>query len=280
MAEEAATLRVETPESGIRVVTLNRPERLNALDTATVAAFPRVFGELAADDTCRVVVLTGAGRGFCAGLDLQGAAEVQRPHERDGDAESSPDDGPAWRMRSQETFSDLIATVRAMPQPIIAAVNGAAAGAGFAMTMASDIRLAAASARFHVAAIKLGLSGGECGMSYLLPRLVGASRAFELLLTGRPVDAAEAERIGLVSRVVPDEQLMDAALDAARMILANPPFAVAMTKRVMWNNLDAPSFEAAIELENRTQVMTGMTEDCREAMIAFAEKRPPNFTGR
>src|SRR5262245_38135732 len=139
MAEQVATLRVETPEAGIRVLTLNRPERLNALDTATVAALPAVLSELATDDSCRVVVLTGAGRGFCAGLDLQGAAEVQRPQTGDGDAAPARDDGMAWRMRSQETFSDLIAAVRDLPQPVIAAVNGAAAGAGFAMTMASDI---------------------------------------------------------------------------------------------------------------------------------------------
>jgi enoyl-CoA hydratase len=173
----------------------------------------------------------------------------------------------------------MIKTLRSLRQPVIAAVNGAAAGAGFALALGSDIRIAAQSARFHVAAVKLGLSGGECGMSYLLPRQIGSARALELLLTGRPIDAAEAERIGLVARVVPDEALIDAALEMAAAIVANSPLAIWLTKQVVWSNLDASSFESAIELENRTQVLASMSRDSVEAMRAFVEKRPAVFTG-
>ena len=145
--------------------------------------------------------------------------------------------------------------------------------------LAADIRIAATSARFHVASVKIGLSGGECGISYHLPRHVGSARAFEILLTGRPFDATEADRIGLVTRVVPDAELLDAALELAAAIAENSPFSVWMTKKVMWQNLDA-TFDAALELENRTQILAVMTADAREAMHAFVEKRPPTFEGR
>jgi enoyl-CoA hydratase len=173
----------------------------------------------------------------------------------------------------------MITAVRSVPQAVIAAVNGPAAGAGFAIALASDIRVASSSARFHVGAVRIGLSGGECGMSYLLPRHVGVARAAEILLTGRPVDAAEAERIGLVARVVADEDLAPAAHRIADAVAANSPYSTWMTKRAIWSNLDA-DFAGAVELENRTQVLASLTGDSREAIEAFAEKRDPLFTGR
>jgi enoyl-CoA hydratase len=167
-----------------------------------------------------------------------------------------------------------------MPQPIVAAVNGAASGGGLALALASDVRIAATSARFNVAFVRIGLSGCDIGVSWLLPRLVGASRAFELLLTGRFVDAAEADRIGLVARVVDDTEVVASARETAELIVANSPFGVRMTKEVMWSQLEIGSLQAGIDLENRTQVLSSFAGDLEEAMAAFLEKRPPNFTGR
>ncbi len=167
--------------------------------------------------------------------------------------------------------------LRALPQPVIAAVNGAAAGGGLALALASDIRIASASARFNVAFVRLGISGCDIGVSWMLPRLIGASRAWELMLTGRIIDAAEADRIGLVLRVVPDDELLDAALETARPIVANSPWGIRMTKEVMWSQLEVPSLQAGIDLENRTQVLSSMTGDMREAVAAFLEKRPARY---
>jgi enoyl-CoA hydratase len=170
--------------------------------------------------------------------------------------------------------------MRALPQPIVAAVNGPAAGGGLALALASDVRIAAESARFNVAFVKIGLSGCDIGVSWLLPRLIGVSRAWELMLTGRMVDSHEAERTGLVVRVVPDGALMDSALETAELIAGNSPFGVQMTKEVMWSNLETGSLQAAIDLENRTQILTTFTDDMREALAAFLEKRPPGFQNR
>jgi enoyl-CoA hydratase len=167
--------------------------------------------------------------------------------------------------------------MRSRRQPIIAAVNGAASGGGLALALASDIRIAAASARFNVAFVRIGLSGCDIGVSWLLPRLIGASRAYELLLTGRFVDAEEALRIGLAVRVVPDDQLLAAALESAELIRNNSPFGVQMTKEVMWSQLEIGSLAAGIDLENRTQLLASTTGDMGEAMQAFLEKRPPEF---
>jgi enoyl-CoA hydratase len=170
-------------------------------------------------------------------------------------------------------------TIRGLDQAVIAAVNGPAAGAGLGIALAADVRVAASSATFHIAAVKIGLSAGECGISYHLPRHIGTSRAFELMLTGRPIDAAEADRIGLVSRLVPDGQAVAEALDIADAITANSPFAIRQTKAVMWANLDN-GFQNALDLENRTQILAVLTEDANEAMRAFTQKRPPVFTGK
>src|SRR5918999_5114186 len=266
-----AVVEVEQPKDGITLVTLNRPDSLNAMNHELVAAVHEVLDEVDADHSCRVVVLTGAGRAFCAGLDLKGSGSAPGT-DGVGRAQSG--------MLSQQHIATLYTHMRRVRRPIIAAVNGAAAGGGFAFALASDIRVAAASARFNVAFVRIGLSGCDVGVSYLLPRLVGASKAFELMLTGRFVDAAEAERIGLVSRVVPDGQVVDAAIEIARQIAANSPFGVWMTKEVMWANLETGSMQAAIDLENRTQILTSFTQDMPEAMRAFLEKREPRFQNR
>jgi enoyl-CoA hydratase len=259
---------VEQVRPGIAKITLNRPERLNAMNHALVSDLYDALDTLGADRSCRVIVLTGAGRGFCAGLDL-------------GEGASPPEAGRMGRaqagMTVQKLIAGLVPRMRAVPQPIIAAVNGPASGGGLALALASDVRIAAESARFNVAFIRVGLSGCDIGVSWMLPRLIGASRAFELLLTGRLIDATEADRIGLVTRVVPDGAVVDSALETAELIVGNSPFGVRMTKEVMWSQLEIGSLHAGIDLENRTQVLSSFTGDLTEAMSAFMEKRPAHF---
>ncbi len=254
---------------GIVVLTLNRPERLNAMNYALVRGLYDAFDELADDQSCRVIVLTGAGRGFCAGLDL---TEGASPPSAAGLGRAQAG------MAVQKLIAGLVPKMRSVPQPVIAAVNGAASGGGLALALASDVRIAAQSARFNVAFIRVGLSGCDIGVSWMLPRLIGASRAFELLLTGRLIDAGEADRIGLVTRVVPDADVVSSALETAELIVGNSPFGVRMTKEVMWSQLEIGSLQAGIDLENRTQVLSSFTGDLTEAMAAFAQKRPARFT--
>lgn len=267
----AGTVRVERPRPEVALVTLDRPERLNAMNHELVADLHAALEEIGADTTCRVVVVTGEGRGFCAGLDLKGTG-VPPGANGLGRAQTS--------MKAQQHIARLIPRMRALPQPVIAAVNGPAAGGGLALALGADVRIAAQAARFNVAFVRIGLSGCDIGVSWMLPRLIGAARAFELMLTGRLIDAEEAERIGLVLEVVPDGQVIDAALALAERICANSPFGVWMTKEVMWSNLEISSLQAGIDLENRTQLLTTFTDDMSEAMTAFLEKRPPRFENR
>jgi len=267
---ETDAVVVETVRPGIAQITLNRPERMNAMNYALVSGLYDALDSIAADPACRVVVLTGAGRGFCAGLDLNEGAS---PPTTQGMGRAHAG------MTVQKLIAGLVPKMRALPQPVIAAVNGAASGGGLALALASDVRIAATSARFNVAFVRVGLSGCDIGVSWLLPRLIGASRAFELLLTGRLVDAGEADRIGLVTRVVPDADVVASALETAELIVDNSPFGVRMTKEVMWSQLEIGSLQAGIDLENRTQVLSSYTGDLNEAMAAFMEKRRPNFTG-
>jgi enoyl-CoA hydratase len=262
------TVLASTVRPGIVQLTLNRPERLNAMNAALVADLHRTLDRVAADRSCRVIVLTGAGRGFCAGLDLQDGATP--PHaEGLGRVQAG--------MEVQHSIAGLVPHLRRVPQPVISAVNGPAAGGGLALALGSDVRIAAASARFNVAFVRIGLSGCDIGVSWMLPRLVGASRAFELLLTGRLIDAAEAERIGLVVRVVPDGDVVAAALETAELIAGNSPWGVRMTKEVMWSQLEVGSLQAGIDLENRTQILTAFTRDHLEQVSSFLERRAPVY---
>jgi enoyl-CoA hydratase len=264
----------ERGTAGVAVLTLNRPERLNALSQPAVRQLCHVLDDLANDPAVRVVVLTGAGRGFCAGWDLTSPLTT---------ADDTPLAAPPSvtdYYAGQEVFAGMIRRLRALDKVVIAAVNGAAVGAGFAMSLAADIRVASRQASFHVGAVRIGLTAGECGISYHLPRLIGSGRAFEIMLSGRAVGADEAERIGLVCATVDGDQLMPHALEIAANVLRNSPYATLHTKRVMWANLAAGSLDEALELENRAQVLALMTEDFREASAAFAEKRAPVFKGR
>ena len=264
-----STVRSNQVSDGIALLTLDRPERLNAMSRELVADLHAALADAGDDPDCRVVILTGAGRGFCAGLDLKETGDLAEAPGR-----------PSGALRAQQHIASLVTQLRGLSKPVIAAVNGPATGGGLALALACDVRVAAESARFNVAFIRVGLSGCDIGVSYLLPRLVGASRAFELMLTGRMVESAEADRIGLVSSVVPDGAVVDAALETAELIRANSPFGVWMTKEVMWSNLEAGSLQGAIDLENRTQLLSSYTGDMREALAAFLEKRPPEFSGR
>jgi enoyl-CoA hydratase len=268
------TIVVDRSHDGLAIVTLSRPERLNALSQNEVRLLCATLDGMARDAAVRVVVLTGAGRGFCAGWDLTSPLT-----DVSGADLAGPPTVPAYCL-GQELFAGMVKRLRSLDKVVIAAVNGAAVGAGFALTLGADLRIASRSASFHVGAIRIGLTAGECGISYHLPRLIGAARAFEVMLTGRPIKADEAERIGLVSRVVDDAELLPQALALAADVLRNSPYATRHTKQIMWANLDAGSLEAAIELENRAQVLALMTEDFREASAAFVEKRAPVFTGR
>jgi len=264
-----ADVEIDTPHAGITRITLNRPAHLNAMTTGLIQGLHEALDAVAADRDCRVVVLTGAGRGFCSGLDLGGY----------GTAPYAEGKGPTQAsFATQKHIASLIPHMRSLPQPVIAAVNGAATGGGFALVLGCDIRIAAASARFNCAFIRIGLSACDIGTSWLLPRLVGAARDHELMLTGRLFDAEEAGRIGLVTDVVPDDGLLDAAYAKADEIMQNTPFGVAMTKEGMWSALEIGSQQAAIDLENRQHIMVLATADHKEALTAFIEKRAPHYT--
>lgn len=268
--EQEQPVLVETPLPEIRVIKLNRPAQLNALTRETVRAMNETLDAIANDPQIRVVILTGAGRGFCAGQDLQAAAARNL----------AGGSGVSEKLYWQEQFSGMVRRMRQLSIPVIAAINGPAAGAGCGLALAADIRLASPSAKFLIASVRIGLSAGETGISYNLPRLIGAARAFEIMLTGRPISAGEAERIGLISRLVDAEALMPAAIEIAQAILANSPFAISQTKQLMWTNLDAAGLNEALAHENRAQILATMTEDYKEATLAFTEKRAPLFTGR
>jgi enoyl-CoA hydratase len=259
-------IRLETADDGIWTLWLSQPSRLNALDDATVQDLHRTLDELAHNSACRVLILSGEGRGFCAGFDLSLA----------GDAPGSSEDGEtqAWMAR-QERFASIVLKLRELRQPVIAAVNGPANGAGLGLALAADIRMASTLASFNAAFIKVGMSGCDIGVSYLLPRCVGASMAFDLMLSGRMVQAEEAQRIGLVSRLVAAEDLMAQARALATELVAHDRFALWMTKRGMWANLEASSLHAAIELENRTQILARSTGALASAAQALLNKKQP-----
>jgi enoyl-CoA hydratase len=261
-------LLVESPAPHVRLIKLNRPGQLNAMTSGLCGSLHLALEEIARERACRAVVVTGEGRGFCAGLDLRGY----------GEAPGNDGSDPARdRLGNQEHMSRLLLRLRATPQPVIAAVNGPAAGFGLALALASDIRYAARSAVFRAAFLNIGVSNCDMGTSWLLPRLIGASRAHELMLTGRRVDAEEAERIGLVAEVVEPDGLMDRSIEAAEQIAGLSPWGVRLTKQGMWSALEVASELAAVEYEDRQQIMALHGRAPAEAVSAFLEKRPAEF---
>jgi enoyl-CoA hydratase len=246
-----STLELDRPRHGVVVVRLNRPERLNAINEVMQTELGQALGDLAADRSVHAVVLTGAGRGFCAGIDM-----------RDFGPNVPEATAPALdRLRFQEAMAALAEAVRQLPQPVIAAVNGPCVGAGLALCLAADIRICSAEASFGNAAILLGLSGAEMGMSYHLPRIVGTSVAADWMLTGRTVTATEADRRGLVSELVEPDRLAGRAVELASLIADLAPLGVQLTKRALQINTDAAGLASALELENRNQVISHATDD-------------------
>ncbi len=265
---DLTTITLDEIDDGIALVTLDRPDRLNAITSTMIDELGRVVAAVDLDRDLRTVVLTGAGRGFCAGLDLmeQGTAPG-------ADGVRPVVSGFMW----QDHLATLHERIHRSRKPWIAAVNGPCVGGGFAMALACDIRTASPNASFGAVFMKIGVSNCDMGTSYFLPRLVGASRSAELLLTARIFDAAEADGIGLLSAV--DDDPVARALDTARLIRANAPFATWMTKETMWQTLDAPSLRHALDIENRTQIMCSSRGVVVVAKAAFAEKRPPRWSG-
>lgn len=249
---------------GAHWVTLNRPESLNAMSRTMMLELQHYFGELYTRPEIRAVVLRGAGKAFCAGLDLK---ERREPGEG----------GPVNGLRVQRRVSEIVMRMRRAPQPIISLIHGAASGGGFALALASDIRLAGPRARMNAAFIRIGLTACDVGVSYFLPRLVGSALASELLLTGAFIDAERALKVGLVSDVVPEADLDARGQAMVEAILANSPLGVRLTKEALNMNIDAQSLEAAIALEDRQQILCAQTDDMREGIGAFLEKRDPTY---
>jgi len=260
---------VSRPVDHVTVLTLNRPDRLNAMSIDLVIALAAALDAVAADNACRVVILTGAGRSFCSGLDLKDYGIIP-----------NIDSLNVGRIaqRSMRYYSRLIPTLRHMPQPVLAAINGVAYGGGMCLSLAAELRIAGESAEFNATGIVNGLTSTELGASWLLPRLVGAAHSSDMLLTGRKIDAAEAQRMGLVSRVVPDADLLPEVLELAARMSEFSPYGLQMTKEIIWVNLENPSLDAAIEIEDRNQLMLGFTDNLPEAIRAFDRKRKPVYT--
>ncbi|MCW2622322.1 MAG: crotonase [Frankiales bacterium] len=262
-----AAVELDTLEEGILRITLNRPDRLNAIDGALIEGMDAALDALAdPHGPFRAGILTGAGRGFCPGADLSGTGQAWI-EPRASTVKTHYD--------MQVRLTDQMTRLYELPVPVVAAVNGVAVGGGLAYALHCDVRVAAEEARFGSAFIKAGLSSMDMGISYLLPQVVGAGRARELMLSGRIIDAPEAYRIGLVHEVVPQDDLVEAALRVARSFTANNPFGVWQTKIGLNAALDSPSLRHAKEIENRTQILTGLTANPQEAAAALMAKRPP-----
>ena len=262
-------IQVSRPRPGTTLITMDRPERMNSMAFEQAIPLHAALEEIAHDNDTGVVVLTGTGKGFCSGADTQ---------------HSAPPPNIAGltltriATRSMSILADLVPAMRRMPQPVIAAINGAAIGGGMCLSLGADVRLAAESAYFRAAGINNGLTAPELGLSFLLPRAIGSSRAFEIMLSGRDVGAAEAAEIGLVSRAVPDDRLLDEALDLADQINGWSTNGIQLTKRIMWAGLESGSLANAVELESHTQLYARLTtKNFEEATRARKEGRPPRF---
>jgi enoyl-CoA hydratase len=253
------------PRGEVLWVTMNRPERLNALNRKLVEELRDFFVGLYWRHEIRIVCLRGAGANFCAGLDLK---------ERDNSGGSGPGNG----LIRQRQISEIVIAMRRCPQPIIALIDGAAAGGGFALALASDVRLATPTLKMNAAFIRIGLSACDIGVSYFLPRMVGSSVAAELMLTGRFIRAERAASLGLVSQVVSDEAMRPAAQKLVDEMLQTTPLGLRLTKECLNHAIDAQGLEAAIAMEDRNQILCAQGEDFGEGVRAFLEKRPPNYS--
>ncbi len=260
------TIRFEIVEDGIGMLTLNRPDRLNAINLAMLDELYKLFRDLDEQPEIRVIIMTGEGKGFCSGADLKDDGL----HSEEGLKAFTS--APLHLEVIQKKYCGVIKELRRITQPVIVGVNGHAAGGGLSLVLASDIVIASPAARFTPSFINIGLSGGELGTTYFLPRLVGPARASEILMTGRTVDAEEADRIGMLSRLVPAETLINTCLETARLMLEKSVRGLRLTKETIRQNLDAPSLENAVELENRNQSMLCTAPEFFEAVSNFSKK--------
>ena len=262
-------VRVEKPRPHTSLIVMDRPERMNSMAFELIVPLREALAEVAQDNDTWCVILTGSGRAFCSGADTH---STEPPPNIEGLTLTR------IATRAMSVLTELVPSMRRMPQPVICAVNGPAIGGGMCLTLGADIRIAGESAYFRAAGINNGLTSAELGLSFLLPRAIGSSRAFEIMLSGRDVSAVEAAEIGLVSRTVPDEQLLDTALDLADRINGWSTQGVSLTKRMIWSGLETGSLEAAIELESHTQLFVRMTtQNFEEATLARKEGRKPVF---
>ena len=262
-------IEIEKPRPHTTVIRMNRPERMNSMAFELMVPLSEAMAKVADDNDAWTVILTGTGAGFCSGADTK---ETEPPPNIDGMTLTR------IATRSMKILADLVPAMRRMPQPVIAAINGAAVGGGMCLSLGADIRLAAESAYFRAAGINNGLTATELGMSFLLPRAIGSSRAFEIALSGRDVSAREAAEIGLVSRTVADERLMDEALDLADQLNGWSTQGVQLTKRMLWAGMETSSLDAAIELESHTQLYVRLTtKNFEEAVRARQQARKPDF---
>ena len=261
-------VELEAVGETVRVVRLNRPERLNALSIELAVELDSVLAQVGADNLARVVVLTGAGDAFCSGLDLKDYGIIPNIDHLSVHRIAS---------RSMRIYSQITKRLRSIPQPVIAAVNGVAFGGGMCLTLGCDLRIASESAVFNATGIVNGLSSAEMGAGWLLPRLIGSANSNDLLLTGRRIDAVEALRMGLVSRVVPHGQVLDEALEMAASMSRYSHHGLEATKSTLWTELEISSLDAAIEFEDRNQLMAGFTDNLPEAIRAFDSGRQPVY---
>lgn len=257
----------------IGILTLNRPERLNAINHDMLRALRKFWDDRHRDYGCRVIVVTGQGRGFCAGLDLK-AREDAPPWQ--------PNVGPVSNSYTfQEDIADMVVKMRRAPQPIIAAVNGPATGGGLSIAIASDVRIGTENARFACSFINLGLSGCDVGSSYHLPKIVNWSYAADMIYSGRIVDAPEAYEMRLLTKIVEPERLLPTALEIAELyVRRQSPLGLRMSKEVLNETITGISMENALKLENRNQILSGQTEDAKESISAWFEKRDPAWMDR
>jgi len=260
---------VEKPRPYVSLITLNRPERMNAMAFDVMVPFKEALEKVSFDNDTRVVIVTGAGEGFCSGADLEDPGWMDIF------------DGltvPGIARRAMKILDDVIKAIHSMHQPVIGAINGAAIGGGFCLSMATDIRIASHNAYFRPAGINNGLTSAELGLSYLLPRAIGTSRAFEIMLTGRDVDAMEAERIGMISRAVPAADLMEECLNIAERINGFSQIGVELSKQMLWAGMDAGSLHTHMNHEGHAQLFVRMTtQNFEEAIKARKEGRAPDF---
>ena len=274
------TVNFELREDGIGIITLNRPDRMNAISAQFTNDFNAILNTLMDNLDCRVVLLEGAGKAFCAGMDLKEASVLMKRKVPEVYQKFNYIDVPETIKRTiytQARLTEITVKMRRINQPVIALINGPAIGGGFTYAMAADIRIATENARFSIGAINVGMGGGDIGGSYFLPRLIGMSRAAELMYTGRFVDAKEAEEIGLVLKVVPEEKLMETGLEMANEMLSKSPLGLRMTKEALNLSMDSPSLETMVKLDNRGQSVCTASKDIAKAIQMYVEKKKPDF---